>query len=281
MKKILIIGFILVILLSACTSSVNNSTATVDIQHPTVDAQRAMEMTRESFAMETLIALEQSTSAPTPEALSNLPKPWTDITTFKSTPIPAPNSAIAAGAKPRTSIFLGPGYEYRMACYVGEGTQLIITGRDFYSFWLRVALGQGQTCFLYDENFKRTDIVPDPSMQLWVFHSTITISGDLSQVAIITPAITPTRTPTPYGAAFLWNDIASSSLSNVMNSNSNSFNIKYGLHEIILVTGLLILSLYQLTNELVILIEKKKNYNHSIMINNIVSHPDPIGSVGD
>ena len=202
MKNILITGFILVIFLSACTASVNNSTTTVAFQAPTVDAQRAMEMTRESFAMETLIALEQSTSAPTQEALSNLPKPWTDITTFKSTPTPAPNSAIAAGLKPRTPILLGPGYEYRMACYVGEGTQLIITGRDFYSFWLRVALGQGQTCFFYDENFKRTDIVPDPSMQLWVFHSTITISGDLSNVAIISP----NGTPTPYGAAFLWND---------------------------------------------------------------------------
>jgi hypothetical protein len=201
MKKI-IFGFILIILLSACTSSVSNSTATLDIQHPTVDAQRAMEMTRESSAMETVIALEQSTNAPTVEVLSDLPKPWTDITTFKSTQTSVPNATFASGVKPRTSVFLGPGYGYRMACYVDQATQLIITGRDIYSSWIRVSLGQGQTCFTFDENSRRTELVPDPSMQLWVFRSTITFSGDLSNVTIITPS----STPSPYGAAFLWND---------------------------------------------------------------------------
>jgi hypothetical protein len=202
MKKIYFMGFILVILLSACTSSVNNSTSTMDLQYPTVDVQRAMEMTRESSAMETVIALEQSTNAPTVEVLSNLPKPWMDITTLMPTLTPPPNATFASGAKPRTPIFLGPGYGYRMACYVDQETQLIIAGRSIDSSWLRVLLGQGHTCFTFDENSKRTELVPDPSLQFWVFRSTITFSGDLSNITIITPI----GTPSPYGAAFLWND---------------------------------------------------------------------------
>jgi hypothetical protein len=186
MKKNIVIELLLVVFLSACASAVNILPAAVDKQ-PTIDAQRAMEMTRDGYAMETVIALEQTTNTPTPEQIPNLPKQWTDLSTITATPTATPDTAMALGLKQKTPILLGPGYNYRMACYIDEGNQLIITGRDIYSAWFRVAFGEGQTCFLLDENSMRTDLVPETSMQFWVFGSTIKISGDLSEVAIITP----------------------------------------------------------------------------------------------
>ena len=89
-----------------------------------------------------------------------------------------------------------------MACYVDVGIQLMITGRNNDSSWLRVFFGQGQTCFVFDQNSIRTDITPDPTLEYWVFHSTVSVSGDLSGVSVIGS----TGTPSPYGGAFLWND---------------------------------------------------------------------------
>ena len=192
MKKRLMIELLLVLFLPACTSSLNNATAPVDIQQSTLDAQRAMEMTRESYAMETVIALEQSTNTPTPEPLSNLPKPWTDITTVMPT-LATPDTAIASTVKTIIPILLGPGWNsYRMACYVDKGIQLMVIGRNIDSSWLRVAFGQGQTCFVLDANSNRTDFIPDPSWQFWISSSAITISGDPSAVAVIAPTGTPT-----------------------------------------------------------------------------------------
>ena len=164
MKKRLFFGFTLVFLLSACAS----------FRPPaTVDVQKMMAMTRENSAMQTIIALEQS------------PDPRT-----------TPKPVIASALKPLTPIMLGAGYSgYRMACYVDAGTQLLITGRNIDSSWLRVVLGQGQTCFALDKSSKRTYIIPDPTIPLWVFHATISISGDMSGVAIIATPSTPTPTP--------------------------------------------------------------------------------------
>jgi hypothetical protein len=171
MKRRLLLVFNLVFLLSACAS----------FKPPaTVDVQKMMEMTREYSAMQTIIALEQSTH--------------TSAT---------PAAAIASALKPLTPVLLGAGYSsYRMACYVDAGTQLIITGRNVDSSWLRVVFGQGQTCFALDKSSKRTYIIPDPTIPLWVFHTTISISGDLSGVAIVAIPSTPTPsrvhpTPTP------------------------------------------------------------------------------------
>lgn len=184
MKNRLIVGSILIFLISACMSS--NLTTTLDVQ-------KTMVMTRENSAMQTIIALEQVTNTSTPTAFSNLPEPWTEITSITTIPNSTPHSAFASALKPITPVLVGAGYNsYRMACYVDEGTQLMITGRNMDSSWLRVAFNQGQTCFVLDESSNRTNIIPDPTMQLWVFHSTITISGDLSEVAIITAAGTPT-----------------------------------------------------------------------------------------
>ena len=169
MKKRLLFGFIVVFLLSACASFRPPATA---------DVQKMMEMTRENSAMQTIIALEQS------------PDPRT-----------TPKPVIASALKPLTPIMLGAGYSgYRMACYIDKGTQLMITGRNVDSSWLRVVFGQGQACFALDKNSKRTYIIPDPTITLWVFHTSISISGDLSGVAIVATPSTPTPTlvlPTP------------------------------------------------------------------------------------
>ncbi len=171
MRIRLLFAFILVYLLSACAS----------LRPPaTVSVQKMMEMTRENSVMQTIIAHEQSTHAPA-----------------------TPKTVIASALEPLTPVLLGAGYSsYHMACYVDEGTQLIITGRNVDSSWLRVALGQEQTCFTLDKSSKRTYIIPDPATPLWVFHTTISISGDLSEIAIIATTVTPTPstvhpTPTP------------------------------------------------------------------------------------
>jgi hypothetical protein len=174
----------------------NNSTTAVDNQNPTLDVQQAMESTRENSAMQTIIALEQLTNTPTPEAFSNLPKPWTEITTITPTPTSTPHSAIASVVKPATPILLGPDWiGYRMVCYVDKGTQLMIIGRNSDSSWLRVTFGQGQTCFILDANSNSTYFIPDPTWQFWISSSSITISGDLSEVVIIAPTATPTPKP--------------------------------------------------------------------------------------
>jgi hypothetical protein len=118
---------------------------------------------------------------------------------------------MASAVKPNTSIQQGPGLNYKLVCLVDGGVQLLITGRNIDSSWLKVTFGQGQTCFTLDKNSIRKNIIPDPTVQYWILHSACTISGDMTKVAIITPTITmitPTATPTlsPYGAAFLWND---------------------------------------------------------------------------
>lgn len=85
MKQRLLIGFILVFLLSACISSVNNSTPTAVMQQSTVDGKTALDLTREYFALQTIIAGEQLTNTPTPDKLVNLPEPWTEITAITTT----------------------------------------------------------------------------------------------------------------------------------------------------------------------------------------------------
>jgi hypothetical protein len=148
--------------------------------------------------VQTIVAHEQITDTPTPETLSNPAKPWTEITIKTATPTPTstPHSAIASAVLPMTSILLGPAYNsYRIACYVNEGVQLMITGRNIDSSWLKVTFGQGQTCFISDKYSNRVNIIPDPNLQFWIFSSTCTVSGDLSEVAIITPTVTPSPTP--------------------------------------------------------------------------------------
>jgi hypothetical protein len=103
MKKRVLIGLILVSFLFACKRSDNNGTPTAVIQIPVVDGQSTKDMTREYFAMQTIIAGEQLTNTPTPEKTSNLPKAWTEITTI--TPIdqgggvgsPTPTSTLTVG----------------------------------------------------------------------------------------------------------------------------------------------------------------------------------------
>ena len=193
MKKGISIGFLLFFLLSGCTSSILNLTTTEGLNPPTVDVQGGGEKTRQYYAMQTIIAFEQATLTPTP----NIPKPWTEITTLTPILASTPHSVIATAIKPTTPILLGPAYNYyRMACYVDKGVPLLITGRNIDSSWFRVTFANGQTCFLLDKNDKRTDIIPDPKLQLWIFSSMCTISGDLSEVAIIAPTGTPI--PTTY-----------------------------------------------------------------------------------
>jgi uncharacterized protein YgiM (DUF1202 family) len=197
MKKRLLTGFILVFFLSACTSAMNIPTATVDIQTPTVDIQPGMEKTREYFAFQTIVALEQLTRTPTPQkVVLNSPKQWTEITTLKPGPTSTPHLvAMASAVKPNTSIQQGPGLNYKLVCLVDGGVQLLITGRNIDSSWLKVTFGQGQTCFISDKYSNRVNIIPDPNLQFWIFSSTCTVSGDLSEVAIITPTVTPSPTP--------------------------------------------------------------------------------------
>jgi len=178
----MVLGFIAILFsLFACTSSKVSTT-------PTGGFQLTMERTPEDFAMQTIIALEQlaETPTPTPTELSNLPKPWTEI----STPNAYPNSAIATALKPNSIIYTGPGTIYKMACYVQEGTKLIITGRNMDSTWLSVLLGPKQTCITMTGNIIRVDIKRDPTMQFWIFPSSYTISGDLSEIPGVTPAPT-------------------------------------------------------------------------------------------
>jgi hypothetical protein len=179
MNRRIIIGLILVFSLSACISSTNNIA-------PNVDVQLVSEKTREYFSIQTIIAREQLTKTPTPAPtdLSNLPKPWTEITTPTSYPMDL-NSTMAIAPLPNSIIYRGPGANYRMACYVQEGTQLIIIGRTIDSSWLKVNLGQDQTCITMVGNIIREDVVRNPSMQFWILSSAYTISGNLSEVPII------------------------------------------------------------------------------------------------
>jgi len=200
MKKSLLIGSILFFSLVACMSSANIATATVGIPDPTVDEERVMEMTRENSVIQTIVALQQLTNTPTPGGLVNLPKPWTEIVTTTTTLTPQtttltpfPNSAVAAVINPNTPIKQGPGNNYKTACFVDERSQLKIIGRNNDSTWLRVTFSLGQTCYTL-VNSVITEIIPDPTMQFWILHSACTIFGDLSKVAIVTPAATPTAT---------------------------------------------------------------------------------------
>ena len=187
----------MVIFISACTSAMSNSTATVNLQQPTMDAQRVMEMTRDYSVVQTIVALEQLTITPSPETLSNLPKPWilirslTPAQTSTLAPTATPHSAIATALKPRTPLREGPGIDYNFVCIVDQGTQLLIVGRNSNSSYFRVTFGQGQPCYVLDANSNRTNIIPVPSLQFWISYLLCTISGDLTEVAINTPLPTP------------------------------------------------------------------------------------------
>src|SRR5512137_2554661 len=203
MKNRFLIGLILVFfILSACTSSVDSPTSAVGTQ-PTMD------ITPEDFALQTIIAREQSTSTPKPAGSSNLTNPWTDLTSpegFTPTPIPtstpkpppptstpkpptlSPISAIAQALTPDALIYQGPGTNYKMACFVDEGTQLLISGRNINSSWLTVTFLQGQTCLALPASTVHPIVIPDPTKQYWIFSSSYSISGDLSRLPIITEA---------------------------------------------------------------------------------------------
>jgi hypothetical protein len=154
-----------------------------------------MEMTRDYGAVQTIIALEQLANTPTSEPFSTLPKAWTVVASMTPSLTPTPNSAMATALKPTIAILQGPGFNNKIACYVDAGVQLLITGRNIDSTWFRVEFGQGQTCFRLDVKANRTNIIPDPNLQYWIFSSSWSISGNLSQVAIITPT-SPLTPPT-------------------------------------------------------------------------------------
>lgn len=181
-------------------SSANVATATVGFQVPTVDDQHVMEMTREYFVMQTIVALQQLTNTPTPATLANLPNPWTEIITITTTltpfsnPTTFPNSTVALVKDPNTPVRQGPGNSYLSTCYVNDGIQLKIVGRNNDSTWLKVMFSPGQTCFVLGSNATLKNITPDPAAEYWVSRSACTIFGSLVQVPIVTPAATPTAT---------------------------------------------------------------------------------------
>jgi hypothetical protein len=195
MKNRLLLGLILFIfLLPACTSTADSPT-------PTVGAQPTVEMTSEDFAMQTIIAREQSTSTPTPDERSNLTNPWTELTTQtvltpyltptpytpSSTPTPViPAMAQAPGQA--SVIYQGPGENYKIACYVDEGTQLSLSGRNMDSSWFTVTFLQDQTCFALAGSIIHPIVIPDATKQYWIFGSSYTLSGNLSGLPIISAA---------------------------------------------------------------------------------------------
>lgn len=186
MKKKISIGFILIFFLAACISSTNNSAPKTGVQLP-------LDKTRDDSAMQTIIALEEATETPTPTPTGTLkpPNPWAELATPSASLDSAfTGSAFATAIYQNSIIYQGPSTNYRMACYVAKGTQLIITGRNNDSTWLSVILGRDQTCITMIGNIIRADLVPDPRMQFWILPSSYTISGDLSAIPRITPAPT-------------------------------------------------------------------------------------------
>jgi hypothetical protein len=189
MENRLLIGFALVIFtLSACSPAVTPTT-------PPVGAKPTKEMTSEDYAMQTIIAREQIAETPTltPTEFTNLPKPWTEIATPTSASVePIPESTpsfqttvIAIAPLQNSIIYQGPGFNNKMACYVQEGTQLIVTGQTANSAWLQVSLGPDQSCVTMVGNIIIESVRRDLNMQFWVSSSTYNISGNLSEVPII------------------------------------------------------------------------------------------------
>jgi hypothetical protein len=179
MKNKLVIGFILVLFLSACTP-LNNINSTGGGSNPAKNDQRAMEMTRQYSVMQTIIAREQSTNTPTPNIELQLLAPFTSTNTVT----PIPNSAIATALQSITPVYQGPGFNYRIACYVDKGIQLLIAGRNMDSSWFSVKFGQGQTCYRLYRFTVRDDFFPDPAMTFWVSYTGYAISGNLNNVPI-------------------------------------------------------------------------------------------------
>ena len=89
MKHKLMIGLALVLLLSACMSSINEISQG-NGSKPAGNSQSGAQKTHENLVMQTIIALEQSTLTPTPE-ISQQPliqNSETSTTTFGGTTTP-------------------------------------------------------------------------------------------------------------------------------------------------------------------------------------------------
>jgi hypothetical protein len=188
-KKIkigIIFGFFLAFVITGCNSS-------SIVLTPIASAQPESEKTQDYFAMQTIIANEQVTNTPTPTplGLSNLPEPWTEIATLTPTLLPVNSTlalqtqVIAIAPLQNSIIYQGPGFNNKMACYVQEGTQLIVTGQTANSAWLQVSLGPDQSCVTMVGNIIIESVRRDLNMQFWVSSSTYNISGNLSEVPII------------------------------------------------------------------------------------------------
>jgi len=189
MKIRLMIGFTLVLFLSACASTVIDLTPTVVvIPSPTVNVDLQMEKTREYFSLQTIVAREQITLTPTPLKKLQTPTPWVVISTKA---VSKKIIETATSKRPGTPIFKGPGDTYRMACYVDMGVELIILGRSANSEWIHIKFNPGQTCFVTSPDAARTNIIPDATLDLWAPTAFFSISSDLSNFSINTPTLIP------------------------------------------------------------------------------------------
>ena len=100
----LIMGFVLVLSLSACISLKKANSIGLSF-NPTANVQKAMEKTLEYSKMQTIIAQEQATETPTPVSSSKIL-----ISSTETSPItnltPTPASAIATSLNPNTPVLL-------------------------------------------------------------------------------------------------------------------------------------------------------------------------------
>jgi hypothetical protein len=80
-KKLLLAFLVCLFSILACQSGNGDSTPTPELKTPTLDPQKAMEMTRGYQVVQTMIAGEQATDTPEPESTAALPAQWTEIST--------------------------------------------------------------------------------------------------------------------------------------------------------------------------------------------------------
>jgi hypothetical protein len=204
MKHKLMIGLALVLLLSACMSSINEISQG-NGSNPAGNSQSGAQKTHENLVMQTIIALEQSTLTPTPE-ISQQPliqNSETSTTTFGGTT--TPTFAVATALRSITPVYSGPGFGYRMTCYIDKGEQLSITGRNVDSSWFSIQFGPEQTCYRLYRFTIRDYFIPGPREIYWISHTMYDISGDLNHLTLAptptnlfsgqTPTSTATQTP--------------------------------------------------------------------------------------
>jgi hypothetical protein len=171
MKKLLLVSFILVFLLSSCNligSSKNNAEdAAVAALQATMDAQNAAA---------TSAAMPVNTAEPPTEEPTIAPP--TETATPEPTATPTEIPVVKVTTTTNANCRLGPDKVFGLVEALGAGTTALVIGQlNTNGQWWKVRTDAGKEC--------------------WVLGSNVTVAGDTSIVAFLESPPTPTPVPPP------------------------------------------------------------------------------------